>query len=172
MAWSTEQCASAPRTILALLIETAKISRLSSLRISFRVAFFSTLWCIIYTKPRERDILLYRSTTDHYFSLNATPWHRATLLSRSAIACVVSVSVLFRSKDRGTRVKDRAKNGVSKRAGRGHPVAKSDTTLSVHERSFFFNATLWHRATPFSCTATGVIFLFLMTTRSKVSPLF
>ena len=30
-----------------------------------------------------------------------------------------SVSVRFRSKERGTRVKDRAKNGVSKRAGRG-----------------------------------------------------
>ena len=35
------------------------------------------------------------------------------------IACVASVSVRFRSKERGTRVKDRAKNGVSKRAGRG-----------------------------------------------------
>ena len=35
------------------------------------------------------------------------------------IACVASVSVRFRSKERGTRVKDRAKNGASKRAGRG-----------------------------------------------------
>ena len=34
------------------------------------------------------------------------------------IACVASVSLRFRSKERGTRVKDRAKNGVSKRAGR------------------------------------------------------
>ena len=37
----------------------------------------------------------------------------------SYIACVASVSVLFRSKEWGTRVKDRAKNGSSKRAGRG-----------------------------------------------------
>ena len=29
------------------------------------------------------------------------------------LACVASVSVRFRSKERGTRVKDRAKNGVS-----------------------------------------------------------
>ena len=36
------------------------------------------------------------------------------------LACVASVSVRFRSKERGTRVKDRAKNGVSKRAGRGY----------------------------------------------------
>ena len=35
------------------------------------------------------------------------------------LARVASVSVWFRSKERGTRVKDRAKNGVSKRAGRG-----------------------------------------------------
>ena len=35
------------------------------------------------------------------------------------LACVASVSVRFRSKERGTRVKDRAKNGASKRAGRG-----------------------------------------------------
>ena len=35
------------------------------------------------------------------------------------IACVASVSVRFRRKERGTTVKDRAKNGASKRAGRG-----------------------------------------------------
>ena len=72
---------------------------------------------------------------DRYF-FNATPWHRATLLSQSATAHVASVSVLFRSKERGTRVKDRAKNGVSKRAGkRGLSVAQSDTALSVRERN-------------------------------------
>ena len=37
----------------------------------------------------------------------------------STLACVASVSVRFRSKERGTRTKDRAKNGASKRAGRG-----------------------------------------------------
>ena len=35
------------------------------------------------------------------------------------LPCVASVSVQFRSKERGTRVKDRVKNGASKRAGRG-----------------------------------------------------
>ena len=39
--------------------------------------------------------------------------------ARSRLACVASVSVRFRSKERGTRVKDRAENGVSRRAGRG-----------------------------------------------------
>ena len=33
------------------------------------------------------------------------------------VAFVASVSVRFRSKERGTRVKDQAKSGVSKRAG-------------------------------------------------------
>ena len=35
------------------------------------------------------------------------------------VACVASVCVRFRSKEWGTRDKDRAKNGASKRAGRG-----------------------------------------------------
>ena len=35
------------------------------------------------------------------------------------VACVASVSVRLRSKERGTRVKDRAKNGVRERAGKG-----------------------------------------------------
>ena len=42
-----------------------------------------------------------------------------TATSPQRLACVASVSVRFRSKERGTGVKDRAKNGVSKRAGRG-----------------------------------------------------
>ena len=33
-------------------------------------------------------------------------------------ACVASVSLRFRSKERGTRFKDRAKNGASTRAGK------------------------------------------------------
>ena len=35
------------------------------------------------------------------------------------IACVAGVSVRFRSKERGTTVRDRAKNGATKRARRG-----------------------------------------------------
>ena len=37
------------------------------------------------------------------------------------VACVASFSVRFRSKEQGTRVKDRAKNGTSKRAEMGWP---------------------------------------------------
>ena len=37
---------------------------------------------------------------------------------RNALACVATVSVWFRSKERGTRVKDRAKNDANERAGR------------------------------------------------------
>ena len=37
------------------------------------------------------------------------------------IACVASVSVRFRSKERGARVKDRAKNGVSTFLARPNP---------------------------------------------------
>ena len=38
---------------------------------------------------------------------------------KEKLACVASVSVWFRSKQGGTRVKDRAKNCASERAGRG-----------------------------------------------------
>ena len=38
------------------------------------------------------------------------------------LACVAIVSVRFRSKERATRVKDRAKNSASKRAGRGWAI--------------------------------------------------
>ena len=44
---------------------------------------------------------------------------RAVSLFLQILACVASVSLRFRSKERGTRVKDRAKNGASERAGRG-----------------------------------------------------
>ena len=39
--------------------------------------------------------------------------------NEARLACVASVSVWFQSKQRGARVKDRAKNGASERAGRG-----------------------------------------------------
>ena len=41
------------------------------------------------------------------------------IISMGSVACVGSVSVRFRRKERGTRVKDREKSGASKRAGRG-----------------------------------------------------
>ena len=44
---------------------------------------------------------------------------KTDLGTRFRPACVASVSVRFRSKEQGTRVKDCAKNGVSKRAGEG-----------------------------------------------------
>ena len=46
-------------------------------------------------------------------------WPKTDLGTRFRLACVASVSVRFRSKEQGTRVKDCAKNGVSKRAGEG-----------------------------------------------------
>ena len=52
----------------------------------------------------------------------------------SWIAYVASVSVRFKSKERGTRVKDRAKNGVSKTAGRGGEERKE--TLADKPRDF------------------------------------
>ena len=44
---------------------------------------------------------------------------QSRLWASHSLARVASVSVRFMNKERGTRVKDRAKNGGSKRAGRG-----------------------------------------------------
>ena len=45
--------------------------------------------------------------------------HRGFILKVAAhIACVARVSVRFRSKEQGTKVRGRAKNGASKRTGR------------------------------------------------------
>ena len=61
--------------------------------------------------------------TRHQYGISAlvsqTSFRRETSGGVAKLACVASVSVRFRSKERGTRVKDRAKNGASKRAGRG-----------------------------------------------------
>ena len=73
-----------------------------------------------------------------------TPWHRATLPSRSAIARVASVSVRFRSKERG--------NGARRGAGRGHPVAESDTALG--QRPMFFCVFFFPNATSWQSNAT------------------
>ena len=72
------------------------------------------------------------------FFFNATPWHRATLLARSAIARVASVSVRFRRKERG--------NGASKERKGGTPWRRATPLLDRDRCLFFFfpNATAWH----------------------------
>ena len=54
------------------------------------------------------------------------------------LACVASVSVRFRSKERGTRVKDRAKNSASKRAGRGWAIGLDPLPLPSPLFHFFW----------------------------------
>ena len=44
--------------------------------------------------------------------------HQTSPGANHVVACVATVFLRFRSKELGTRVKDRAKNGASKRAGR------------------------------------------------------
>ena len=53
------------------------------------------------------------------------------------VACVASVSLRFRSKERGARVKDRAKNGASKRAGRGWAIGLDPLPLPSPLFHFF-----------------------------------
>ena len=51
--------------------------------------------------------------------VNTERAYRILRMSPGHLACVASVSVRFKRKKRGTRVKDHAKSGASKRAGRG-----------------------------------------------------
>ena len=56
------------------------------------------------------------------------------------LACVASVSVRFRRKERGTRVKDREKSGASKRAGSlfgSRFISRAVKTESPLPRYFF-----------------------------------
>ena len=46
-------------------------------------------------------------------------WPKTDLGTRFRLACVASVSVRVSVREQETKVKDRAKNGVSKRAGKG-----------------------------------------------------
>ena len=63
------------------------------------------------------------SKKQHEFLLTVIlKYHAPTLFEGEwgpELARVASVSVRFRRKERGTRVKDREKSGASKRAGRG-----------------------------------------------------
>ena len=69
--------------------------------------------------------------------------------SSSDPACVASVSVQFRRKERGTRVKDREKSGASKRAGRGWVYHKSPciSLLRNQTETLATQATSWLRQT-------------------------
>ena len=77
---------------------------------------------LVYCKKKE--IRVYQCLYEkRYQSLTLSPVNfrrrGERWVKRNLVACVASVSVRFRSKERETRVKDRAKNGASERAGRG-----------------------------------------------------
>ena len=62
------------------------------------------------------------------------------IISMGSVACVGSVSVRFRRKERGTRVKDREKSGASKRAGSlfgSRFISRAVKTESPLPRYFF-----------------------------------
>ena len=68
-------------------------------------------------------------------------WSRGLLQSKPSgsedeKACVASVSVLFRSKERGARVKDRAKNGASRRGRESVGVGNDLRRLRLRLRAF------------------------------------
>ena len=86
-------------------------------------------WCNHFIRPIPQPFIKYLR------DIRNRKWGRVTMLELTnyamLIACVASVSVRFRSKERGTMVKDCAKNGVSKRAGRGGEERKETLPLPL-----------------------------------------
>ena len=84
-------------------------------------------WCNHFIRPIPQPFIKYLR------DIRNRKWGRVTMLELTnyamLIACVASVSVRFRSKERGTIVKDCAKNGLSKRAGRGGGGEERKETL-------------------------------------------
>ena len=68
---------------------------------------------------KDRNYYTLTNLNIYLFLIGYNTKHNSSLKLEEVLACVASVSVWFRSKKRGTRVKDRAKNGARKRAGRG-----------------------------------------------------
>ena len=89
-------------------------------------SFFFFLFFFFNATPWHRATLLSWSATDHsFFFFNATQWHRGTPLSRSATDSFLT------------------------------PLRGTERYCSLGPRPIlFFNATPWHRATPLSRSAT------------------
>ena len=68
------------------------------------------------------------------------------------VAYVANVSVRFRGKERGKRVKDHAKNGASKRAGRGWGIkeGRKEGSPPLPPLSFFGSRSIFRAAKPSS----------------------
>ena len=78
-----------------------------------RVQYLFNIWL-------QKKMIRFISNAEHWILklqswFGFSSWMLVAQLT-CCVACVASVSMRFRSKERGKRVKDRAKNGASKRA--------------------------------------------------------
>ena len=100
---------------LLKVIITLKLSVVTNSRHFPLLNLHSFALSITITKETKAKIKLTQNTASQLTRHSTYAWLNFTCYP----ACVASVSVRFRSKERGMRIKDRAKNGVGKRAGRG-----------------------------------------------------
>ena len=83
------------------------------------------------------------------------------------IACAASVSVQFWSKERGTRIKDRAKNGASKIAGKGWGRKEGNFPIPLHPLSFFGSRSIFRAAKTENPSPRRFLFCFGSETTRK-----
>ena len=126
-------CSLGPRPISLLSFLTP--SRGTELYCSLGQRPISLLFFFFLTPPRGAERHRSLGPRPILFFFNATPRHRATVLSRSAIARVASVSVRFRSKERG--------NGASKEREGGTPCTERHRSWTATDAFFFI--TYCHR---------------------------
>ena len=96
-------------------------------------------------------------------------WHfKSVNIKTITVACVASLSVRFRSKERGKRVKDRAKNGLSKRAGRGWGRKEGNFLPSPSPSSTFIFWLLSHFSPGQNRKSRSSVFLYSETKRKRL----
>ena len=134
MVWSTELCASVPRTVLGLLFEKAKTSRLALSQIPFELhSFLPCNALFIPNREKERHLSLGPRPIFFFLFSSLTP-PRGT-----ERYCSLGPRQIIQGffKRHPVAQSDTALSVLDRSFVERHPVAQNDTSLLVRDRSLF-----------------------------------